>query len=212
MWHQSHGDKRDASVFQRLSNKSSFRVKKKEVYGGPKQPILFSQRLQTDLFLTTICICCFFVFTNRTQLCSHKCFTVIAEDRPRDNSVLLTTITEWAAQTQASEGVISQKHNRVGNVLVVSDAKILESTPKWAPFFIVGNSSLMQLRLKVISLEIHQAIDLRRTQQGKHTRTLQYAYMNDMFVSFLCVPSLLYFCLWLLSGCSFQCNLHSVQH
>lgn len=55
---------------------------------------------------------------------SHKCLPVAAEDSPQDKSMLLTIITEWAAQTLSNtnlQGVIAQEHNTVGNILVASD-------------------------------------------------------------------------------------------
>lgn len=51
---------------------------------------------------------------------SHKCLLVEAKDK----SMLLTIITKWAAPTLSDtnlQGVISQDHNTVGNILVMLD-------------------------------------------------------------------------------------------
>lgn len=60
----------------------------------------------------------------------------------------------------------------------------------------VGSWWKRRLRLKVINLEIHQAIDLKRRQQRKRTCILQHGYINDIFALFLSSPTLLYFSLW----------------
>lgn len=66
---------------------------------------------------------CFFHIQMR-QMRSHKCLLVEAKDSPHDKSMLLTIITKWAAPTLSDtnlQGVISQDHNTVGNILVMLD-------------------------------------------------------------------------------------------
>lgn len=124
-----------------------------------------------------------FVFfsTNSSQMCSHKCLSVAAEDSRHDKSLLRTIITAWAAQTLSNtnlQGAISQERNTFWSCWMFKFWSARQNEPTSSSSAARSTWVPMKMRLKVINLKIHQAIDEKRRQQGKRTCILRYESMN----------------------------------